>query len=241
MIYLIWAFDYSEASAGPKALHRLCHELNEAGQKAYIGPHSVINPEWNTPVWPSDDMPEGDWVAVYPEIIWGNPWDAPFVARWVLNVPGKLGGQKNYAPGEMVFAWDHAFLADVPLLFLPTIDTEVYVDRHESRGGELFYVGKGVQGYTAEARPITLTMRESRRVLADALNHATLLRSFDDVSGMVDLALLCGCPVLLPSGQLMQPGEETYRARCSESKAQLEEFIWITQQVPRYVMSGGCT
>ena len=232
--YIIWAFDYQHASAGPKALHRLCHELNEAGQTAYIGPHTVTNPEWNTPVWPNDDPPEGEWIAVYPEIIYGNPWDAPHVARWVLNVPGKLGGQKSYDPSEMVFSWSPLFLDGVPRLYLPAVELDIYIDRHEPRSGELFYVGKGQQGETAGAQPVTMTMREDRHALADALNHATLLRSFDDVSGMNDIALLCGCPVLV-AGKRREPDgfRERFVAACAEFPAQLARFVEITQAAKR--------
>jgi O-antigen biosynthesis protein len=229
--YLIWSYDYSHASAGPKALHRLCHELNEAGQEAYIGNGYATNPEWNTP---NRATPRGgDWCAVYPEVVSGNPWNAPHVARWVLNVPGLLGGDATYDPAEAVFSWSPIFLDDAPILFLPTIETDIYTDRGETREGELFYFGKAGQGDTNGAAPVTLAMREDRYALADALNRATLLRSFDAVTGMADIALLCGCPVLMPDGRRLEPDgyREDYMAQAEASRGQLAEFIRITQAV----------
>ena len=228
--YLIWSYAYSHASAGPKALHRLCHELNDEGLEAYVG-WPEVNPEWNTPYHAAPLA--GDWCAVYPEIVSGNPWNAPHVARWVLNVPGLLrGGDKEYDPSEMVFSWSSTFLDGVPLLFLPAIELDIYTDRGEPREGMLYYVGKGLQGDVVGAQPITRAMREDRYALADALNHATLLKSFDPVSAMNYIALLCGCPVLIvPTGERWEPAgfRERYLAECAVFPAQLAEFIRITQ------------
>jgi hypothetical protein len=235
--YLVWAYDFSHASAGPKALHRLCHELNVAGQTAYIGPQGwPTNPEWNTPTW-QGPLPTGEWIAVYPEVVSGNPWNAPHVARWALNVPGLLGGDRSYPASEMVFAWDRKYLADVPLLQTPTVDLDIYFDQHATRAGALFFVGKGrrdllrVDGAVQE---ITLAMRLDRRVLASALNRAEIMYCLDEHTGMVQLALLCGCPVVIvPTGQRLEPTGflEEYLALAAAFPAQLAAFIEITQRV----------
>ena len=231
--YLIWSYDYDHASGGLKVLHHLCHQLNLAGETAYNS-YRGSNPAWNTPYRPAPL--EGEYVAVYPETIAGNPWGAPHVARWVLNVPGLLpGGQRTYDPAEMVFTWDRSFLDGVPLLHLESIEQDIYYDRHEPRAGELYYEGKaylfGTYGDTYGAEPITLEMRRNRYALADALNHATLLRSFDAMSGMNDIARLCGCPVLMPNGERLEPGgfAERHQALVDAFPAQLARFIEITQ------------
>ena len=229
MRYLIWSYDYAHATAGPKALHRLCHELNEAGQEAYVA-WRVTNPEWNTPYHAAPL--DGDWCAVYPEIVSGNPWGAPHVARWVLNTPGKLGGDMVYDASEMVFSWSPRFLDGVPLLYLPSIETDIYADHGEPREGALFWVGKGnATGDAMGAQPVTLAMREDRYALADALNRATVLLSFDEVSAMNDIALLCGCPVLVvPTGERMEPAgfRERFLDGCAAFPAQLAEFVRAT-------------
>lgn len=199
--YLVYTWqDYVPNSAGSKALHRLCHELNEAGQEAYVGAGWATNPEWNTPTHPVP-LP-GDWIAVYPEVIRGNPWNAPHVARWVLYYPGALGGDKTYAPAEMVFSW-HPVYIDAPLLNLPTVELDIYADRHLEREGAVYYIGKSpktreMPGMTE----ITNEMRIDRHALALALNRATALYTFDNVTGMGDVARLCGCPVvIIPDGE----------------------------------------
>jgi hypothetical protein len=233
MKYLIWAYDYSHASAGPKALHRLCHELTAAGQKAYIGQEWATNPEWNTPTHAAPL--EGDWCAIYPEVVPGNPWNAPRVARWALNEPGRWGGDKVYPVSEMVFTWDRKYLANVPILQTPTVDLTVYFDCHAIRAGALYFVGKGQRDrlrIDGAATEITLAMRQDSRVLAAALNRAEILYSLDEHTGMTQLALLCGCPVaIVPTGQRCEPAGflDEYLALAAEFPAQLAAFIEITQ------------
>lgn len=227
MRYLVWGYDYSHASGGPKVLHRLCHELNEAGQEASIGNGYATNPEWDTP----QGVMDSDTIAVYPEVVAGNPWNAQRVVRWVLNTPGKLGGDRVYDPAETVFSYSPLFM-DAPLLHLPAIETDIYTDRGLAREGELYYVGKGSQSDTNGAAAITHEMRLDRHALADALNRATLLRCFDDTTAMAQIALLCGCPVLVvPSGQRLEPAafRDEYLAQWPVFLEQLARFVEVTQ------------
>jgi len=52
-------------------------------------------------------------VAVYPEIIAGNPFDAPHVVRWLLFDPVKSGRVTQFGPDELTFFYQHVFAADV--------------------------------------------------------------------------------------------------------------------------------
>lgn len=197
--YLVCSFDYAHASAGPKTLHRFCHELNEAGQEAYVS-HPVTNPDWNTPYRPAPL--DGNWIVVYPEVVRGNPWNAPHVARWLLNSPGRLGGDTTFDPNEVVFVFAEMFndlrLPPERLLHLPTVEIDIYNDRGLARSGALFYIGKGRQTRDLPgAVEITPELRADRPKLADALNRAAVLYTFDDATGMTGLARLCGCPVVI--------------------------------------------
>lgn len=203
MKYLIWSYDYSHASAGYKVLHRLCHELNAVGQEAYVG-FPRTNPIWNTPY--HESPLEGDWTAIYPEVVSGNPWHAPRVVRYVLNNPGKLGGDPTYDPSEIVFVYSELFndmgVGPERILMLPTVETDIYIDRGLPREGALVYVGKGRKTRDLDAAEVTMEMRLDRYQLADAMNRATVLYTFDNMTGMVDIARLCGCPVvIIPNGE----------------------------------------
>lgn len=198
--YLIYSYPYSHASAGPKVLHRLCHELNAAGQRAYVS-FPETNPAWNTPYRaPSIDP---SWVAIYPEVVSGNPWGASTVARWVLNTPGKLGGDKEYDPAEIVFTYARIFHDTAPLLELPAVETDIYFDRGLPRQGAAIYGGKRGVWRAMPGTEITLEMRQEPERLAEFLNSVEVLYCFDMVSGMIDVARLAGCPVvIIPDGTL---------------------------------------
>jgi O-antigen biosynthesis protein len=201
--YLVWSFDYYPDSAGQKTMHRLCHELNRAGQTAFVA-YEKRNPDWKTP-FRSRRWMSGDWIAVYPEIVKGNPWKAPRVVRYVLNNPGKLGGDTTYAPSEIVYVFHELFNdPGVPperIMFLPTIELDIYTDRHEPREGALYYVGKGQKTRDLDAVELTNDMKRDGHNLADLLNRATVLYTFDNVTAMTIIARLCGCPVvLIPDG-----------------------------------------
>lgn len=203
MKYLIYSYNYTHASAGYKVLHRLCHELNQAGQEAYIG-FQKSNPVWNTPY--HEPPLDGDWTAIYPEVISGNPWNAPRVVRYVLNNPGKLGGDKVYDPAEIVFVYSPLFddmgVGPDRLLMLPTVETDIYRDYGLPRFTAMFYVGKGRKTRDLDAVEVSMELRLDRERLADALNHATVLYTFDNMTGMVDIARMCGCPVvMIPNGE----------------------------------------
>lgn len=256
--YLVWSYDYSNATGGVKVMHRLAHELNEAGQTAYVSGRP--NPEWNTPQREPFAVADEahhrvgpDWIAIYPEVVSGNPWTAPRVVRYILNSPGKLGGDSTYDPSEIVFSYSPLF-SDAPLLHLPAVELDIYTDRHEPRQGAAVYVGKGVETQAIlGATRITLDMREDRHALADVLNRVSVLYSFDPVSGMLDVARLCGCPVVILSdvhraeldrgmdwtgvgfGYVPPPFDsaafrEHYHALIDTFHEQLASFIRITQE-----------
>jgi len=82
------------------------------------------------------------------------------------------------------------------------------------------------------------------------LNRVSVLYSFDPVSGMTDVARLCGCPVVIlaprPPGEHDWSGvgfgfvtpfdshafRERYYQRIAASRVQLAEFVRMTQLVP---------
>jgi len=149
-------------------------------------------------------MPK-DWIAVYPEVVSGNPWGAPRVVRWVLNNPGRLGGDKTYDPSESVWVFGEMINdPGVPperILRLPTIELDLYTDRHEPRSGALYYVGKGQKTRDLDAVELTDDMKRDGRNLADLLNRAEVLYTYDMATAMIDIARLCGCRVIIvPSG-----------------------------------------
>lgn len=114
--YIIFAPDYREDSEGVKALHRLCHTLNEKGCNAYVST-SVVNTGWNTPHINNEEATkkadEGA-ICVYPDIVQGNPFNGKNIARYVLSQPGLHGGDTVYGPDDTVFAGTETLTEYVP-------------------------------------------------------------------------------------------------------------------------------
>lgn len=134
--FLIAAPSYTNESGGAMVLHQLCHLLNELGE-AYIVPTprgSIINwlnidkveqlvaaeknqlanfktcPSLNTPLfssYPGLDLEAC--VAVYPEVVLGNPFQFRNVARWVLYHSGFHRRISCTSKGEVEFKYNQDF------------------------------------------------------------------------------------------------------------------------------------
>lgn len=129
---LVMAPQYTHRSSGVRALYHLCRLLNRAGVKAAIAPMHPFDAQPSEGVPICADPPKGC-VAIYPEIIDGNPLDARTVVRWALNVPGRLSGRIDFEPTDLMFVFEERMKPHVAeatglpadqmgLLFVPIID-----------------------------------------------------------------------------------------------------------------------
>ncbi len=146
-------------------------------------------------------------IAVYPEVVVGNPLNAPTVIRYVLNWPGLLGGDASYAPDEIIYGYTEVLCQHVPgarLLHIPVFDTSVFY-RHDSgpRNGTCFYAGKyrlcggvpfGIPDGSVEILregPGSQTPEE----IAGLFRKSEFLYVFEDTLLSLEAAL-CGCAVI---------------------------------------------
>lgn len=208
--YLILAHDYRRTSAGVRVLHRLCHFLNEAGYDAWITP-AETDPELNTPI--ADDDVVGaiarDGIVVYAEVEDGNPLEARRVARYLLNVPGRIR-KADFTEGEETFYYcgllrRHAG-AYSHMLFIPVVNTSTFHGDQaiERDGPVLSWIGKGNDTprleQTTGALPITYGYPATAEVLARLFQRAPVFYSYQPYSALVIEARLCGCPtVVIPN------------------------------------------
>lgn len=229
--YYIVAPDYTHQSAGIKSLHLLCHCLNRLGHTAFMMRQTSngtfpyrrmkLNPELATPLLTWADyrrhLSQGRTpIVVYPEIIGGNPLKAPIVVRYVLNFPGLLGGDKQYSPEEIVYAYSKtlAAAADVGedrVLFIPASDTNLFHQGPETgRQGSCFYAGKYREVHNGELFPVTRNSVEIRRgakgqptaEVAELFRRSELFYTYENTALAIE-AMLCGCPtVFLPNEHL---------------------------------------
>lgn len=112
--YIIWTPSLKLNSGGVTLLHRLTHMINTLGYSAFIWPGDnnfqvfMTNAKYNISL-ANKEMINDDAIVVYPEITIGNPLNAKNVVRWILNKPGKLGGDGIYGKEDIVFYLSDAF------------------------------------------------------------------------------------------------------------------------------------
>lgn len=216
--YYFLAPPYRETSSGIVSLHYLCHMLNLNGREAYICGTDGVNPELKTPLLNSTiaqrhvaagKVP----IAVYPEVVSGNPLNRAVVVRFLLNFEGFLSGTNMDAASSDLFFYYAARLAehrgdpDGDLLCLPTIDVGLfstgaadtvregcylYQNRHPLAQIDYSQLPAGIR-LLSMANALTLPE------LAGLLRHAEVMYTYEWSMTCV-IAVLCGCPVIFIPG-----------------------------------------
>ncbi len=215
--YLIAAPDYTSNSAGIKVLYQLCHDLNMRGYPSFMVYSKKTPAQLQAPFIPLSEamsLTRRGYIAVYPEVIKGNPLNARVVARWVLNRPGLLGGPQRFHPQELIFCYAAGYRPYLPGaiagdLYCPTLDeTLFYMDSatppSHKRTLACYYLGKSpFQEGHINPTAMILIKRDwpPREALGSLLRASRVLYNFDNTTIFTYEALLCGCPVvLIPDG-----------------------------------------
>ncbi len=169
------------------------------------------------PTWHS---PHRECIAVYPEIIDGNPLQAGHAVRWLLHRPGFHSDGVSLDSNELTFFYQKVFaegLLGIPednLLQVRWLRTDVYRDEgFAGRSGRCRMVRKGANTFTpemAEGDAAPLLDGRSHAEIAAIFNRCTHFYCHDPYTMYLYYAALCGCiPVVIP-----QPGldADTWRA-----------------------------
>lgn len=231
MPYYIGTLPYTRFSAGVKALHLLCHNLNLRGQSAYLLPINGVSaseqetfcePGFLTPILTARiaryHLEHGHTpITVYPEIVVGNPFGGACVVRYVLNFPGVLGGNKIFDKNELCFGYSK-ILAETTnnpdnILFIPTSDTRIFHPAAEQseRKGTCFYASKYQKNHCGKLLDITKNSYEitsgfsdsqSPEEIADIFRKSEIFYTYENTA-LATEATLCGCPaVFIPNEHL---------------------------------------
>lgn len=219
MRYIIVSPVYDHGSAGIVTLYELQKWLIRSGKDAMIlnftAPYKI----------------EDDDIVVYPEVVPGNPLNAKRVVRYILNVPGKLGGDKEFDHNEILVAYDPhlSHYANGVVLATPVIE-DFFTDKGYERTIDCFWVGKGDNtGHqvTKNCLEITRQWPAKRTELAELLNRTRTLYSYDSVTMLLTEAKRCGCDIkLIVDNEIVDYPLNV--PSLDEFKKQLEEFIQLT-------------
>jgi tetratricopeptide (TPR) repeat protein len=219
MRYIITAPNYTNKSAGIKVLYELQKWLIRFGKDAM-----VLN--FDAPFQIADDD-----IVVYPEIVSGNPLKAKRVVRYLLNHPGKLGGDKEYDKDEILVAydWELGQYSNGVVLRTPCIE-DFFTNRSCERTINCFFVGKGINTnhpITKECIEISYYWPSKRRELAELLNRSMTFYTYDDRTALTFEAALCGCDIkLIKDNSIID--YTVNLPTLDDFKKQLEQFIKLT-------------
>ncbi|NVN88993.1 MAG: glycosyltransferase [Desulfuromonadales bacterium] len=224
MRYVIVAPTYNQKTAGIAVLQELQKWLIRSGKDAIIP-----NIDINAPYAIQDDD-----IVVYPEIIPGNPLNAKRVVRYILNVPGKLGGTTEYDSNEILVAYTEEFsqYSNGVYLEIPIIE-DFFTDRELERTVDCVWVGKGQNTHhpaTNGCIEITYKWPTKRRELAELLNRTRTFYSYDHRTHLLTEATLCGCTVMRIDGDTLvdMAGHQPLPPGPVEFQRQLDQFIQMT-------------
>lgn len=227
--YYVMAPDYLRQSAGTRAMHLLCHLLNRSGEEAYIVAR-VTDPGLHTPLLTPEieirhKQAGARPIAIYPEIVFGNPLGASSVARFILNHPGLINGPKTFPESELLFFYNQEYATSLPerqpqLLQIPLIDTGLFNNHENSadrnRAGILIYPGRYLEA--AKLHPelfrrgtvITSEWPSTHPALSSLLRSSEYLYCFSN-SAIAQESVLCGCPVVFMESPLTAEFLDIYR------------------------------
>lgn len=235
MNFVIFSPSYDDNHGGPIALHYLCHLLNEMGHHAVLVPlyktyesdqrfpfkglvkslasqyrswkkKYAVCPGLNTPVVSRPKLPlASNVVAIYPEIVAGNPLGATHVVRWFLHRPGCQTGKVCFGTGELYFDYN-AFSGGFGIygsklsknkLFITKYHKHLYNSTgaldYQSRQGSAYCIRKGV------GKAIIHNLENS--ILIDGMTHEEISRVFKRVKTFISydtktmysiMAVACG-------------------------------------------------
>ena len=209
--YYIAAPNYLYHSAGIRATHYLCHALNEMGEEAYVT-CDVRMPYLRTPkltksIRRQHEESGREPIVVYPEVFSGNPLNGRIVARWLLNRPGHLSGDKVFDDLDLIFAYSGQFVPEdikVEYLYLPTVDQSIFNNdnnpENDRRSGRCFYANKYLQRggeltkHVENAISLCRDTGMTQHEIAQILRRSELLYVYEPTA-LIQESLLCGCPV----------------------------------------------
>ena len=157
--YIIVTPSYVPNSGGIIALHKLCHDLNQMGERAYLHHLNVdkknyfeTNRHYQTPI-ADENIIRSDSIILYPEIVNGNPLNGKNIVRWLLNRPGEIGGDGYFEKNDLIYHYSSIHLPrdernsnkDKINNFLSThdINFEIFRDHGDRRKGSCFLIHKG--------------------------------------------------------------------------------------------------
>lgn len=259
---------YNDQSGGTIVLHYLVHRLRKMGVEAYAFPilkpvpknHSRLrryirkvstirrftkglrqfqtHHALDTPLPSSEAIRKG--IAVYPEIVSGNPLGSANVVRWILYKPRAFGsGEYFIAPNkdEEVFYFQMPFIADIGWippanhLRLQWLREDIFFDPGAvERTTICKMVRKGNTQASCNTNVPELAIEldgKCNEEIAEIFKCSKFFYCYDLYTMYCEYAALCGCvPIVIPQTGISlydwRPENDRYGIAYGDSAEQLE-------------------
>lgn len=259
--YYIFAPDYTDASAGIRALYVLCHTLNCLGYEAYMADTRITPPQLRAPRLDANTLAL-HWlcgrspIALYPEKIEGNPMHLPTVTRWLLNRPGHLGGPEDFDADDLIFHYMDWIVSDrlrprSVTLTVPVTDAAVFHNDDNPHDGQRQGICYYANKYTAFGGKVAPYLVENgmslgpenvltREALAAILRRSEALYCYEQ-SAIIEESLRCGCPVILVSSSYCdwkQVGGDLLKTPGVAQEEQPDHLALAKAQMPNFLRMG---
>lgn len=196
--FIIYSPPFDPHSGGILVLHELYKQLKKRGHNATL--FSMPLKEFNVFEKKVNDL---KLIAIYPEVVLGNPLKANHVVRWVLNSPGEIKRDttSTWLDSDLVYKFIKAFTTPPKLKVKGELRCWVNeFSKFKSEEG----VRQGCVYITRKSRKIPLDSHPSDCVLVDKfltdldklidiLSTSNLFISYDMYTYYSLIAALCGC------------------------------------------------
>lgn len=195
--YSIFTPEFEPLSGGIRVMWGLFGWLLTKGQLVQT------NVKWKTP-----------FVAIYPEITHGNPLEGQKVVRYILNKPGVMAsygvpGPTKFDKTDEIYVFSRIYdtfgVDDEHIMFLPILDLNLFKDNKKKRNKTCYFVGKGknLGLHPKDSIEINRSLSSDQEQLADLFNTCSVMYTYENPTAMVEIARLCGCPVVFfPEGAI---------------------------------------
>lgn len=207
--FVTLAFEINNASGGILALHKLAHLLGNFEENSYITVPTYADS--SAKYLPYEEVLKLDFnktMFIYPEVIVGNPYNAPNVTRWVLNTPGVMGGDGVFNDSDLIYKyWNYFKAPDESKVLgeLRCFDLKLnqFTNKNFPRTGECFLIKKGsrmkeiINQHSPDA--LSLDNYVNDEYLSYVFNLKEKFISYDVMTYHSIQAALCGCiSVVIP-------------------------------------------
>ena len=168
-----------------------------------------------------------NYIALYPELVSGNPLNAVNVSRILMHNPGHFTKETNYGSGELLFRFSNSFAREFTPQAGSTISQSLLnvgttpdcfkapTDKTERNGiAYALRKGKGKKLVHNQENAILIDNLSIKEV-AEVFKRVKMFISYDPITAFSRYALLCHCPsvIILGSDEKMT----TFRSDIDEA------------------------